>query len=180
MKQLYKGAQLYGIYKAGIGAVIMTLICIFGGIFLFNIYNENKGYKEVNATITKPNCNIIDKVTEKEGTKTTEILYNCSLELKYTIDGKEYNNTLDINNSQKEYLNTNKIKIGFKPEDPENIKFDYKYTNMFALIGIVLLIVITISSYINLYIVLHSKEIAGIQGTIGFASNLRSAFTTKK
>ena len=90
------------------------LILIIFGIVVFVISLNNQNYVKIEATVT----NVEEKQetnADSDGTNTTTV-YNATV--NYTVDGKEYTQTLD---------NVSKCKIGdkmdiyYNPKDPNQI-----------------------------------------------------------
>lgn len=184
-KELFKAAQIYGTYKAWASAITMTILGIIGIIICINYYFDNKDYVKVQATIVNTNCNEFTK-TEIQNYKhtnrqveTTNKLYKCNLDLEYNINNKKYDNIL-----VEEYDNKpnkgDKIEIGYKPNNPNNISKNFEFLKYGSILGLIIIIIFIIASYVNLHIVRKNKTIAGIEGTVGFASNLRRALSSRR
>lgn len=89
----------------------LGIILIAFGIVVFVINNKNKDYIEVESTIT--NVELSEEAyTDSEGNH-YDATYN--LTIKYTVDGKEYNGTLD---NMPKYDIGKKMTIYYNPKNP--------------------------------------------------------------
>lgn len=147
--------------------VILSIILISIGIYI-RFVRKNK--PDTLAQITKVvECNEV-KVSNSGETKTT---YTCVLEIKYTINEKEYTNKLIVENLDRKYYENETVKINYDNENPNNIS---TYTDMYIvsyiLIGLGTIFLICIG--INLYLVHKYKTYALIQTAGDVSSAVRS------
>ena len=90
------------------------LILIVCGIFFFSINLNNQDYIRTEATVTKVEA-YQETQTDDKGSHTET---NYKVELKYTVDGKEYVSELD---GVSKCEAGDKMTIYYDPADPNNI-----------------------------------------------------------
>jgi len=112
-----KCGKFVGLSGAVICAIIIVILCGFG-IFLYR-KKATTVYNTVNATILEANCS---QVISESG-KTKSVSYNCALKVKYTIDGKEYQNTVTSNDTVHNIGET--INIYYNTANPNEIVYSY-------------------------------------------------------
>jgi hypothetical protein len=117
MNQSVKCGKFAGI-SSGVICIIIILIFCGVGIKMYNTKN-NAVYQQVPATVTEANCS---QVVSSSG-RSTSISYNCSLKVKYNINGEEYLNTVVSNDT---VHNVNEvINLYYNTENPNDIKYSY-------------------------------------------------------
>ena len=90
------------------------LILIIFGVIVFVINNNNKDYIKIESTIT--NVEVYNEAyIDSEGNHVDE---TYTITVKYTVDGKEYNGTLD---NMSKYNIGDKMTIYYNPKDPSQI-----------------------------------------------------------
>ena len=92
---------------------IGILVTIFG-IITFIITLNNQNYIKTEATVTKVTL-VEEAYTDTDG---NHVDATYDVRLKYTVDGKEYETTL---NNVGKYKKNEKVKIYYNPEDPNKI-----------------------------------------------------------
>ena len=83
-----KCGKFVGLSGGVVCAIIIIILCGVG-IFFYR-KKVTVVYNNVSATILEANCS---QVISQSG-KTKSISYSCKLKVKYTVDGKEYQNTV--------------------------------------------------------------------------------------
>ena len=113
-------------------AIIATLISIY--ILKRYVFTKDPlGRKNTNGTIVKSSCSPVD-VKEND-----VITYRCVLQVKYNIDGKDYLQSITIDDKTKYELEQT-ILLLYNPEDPTQIyKREINY-NKYIFIFIVILL----------------------------------------
>jgi len=107
---------------AGMSTAIVCIILIvcFCGIGIYFFRKKDKTvYNSVSATITLANCS---QVVNRNGNRTT-ISYNCALQVKYTVDGKEYTASLTSDDTVHNANET--ITIYYDVSNPNNVVYSY-------------------------------------------------------
>ena len=90
------------------------LILVIFGIIMFVINNKNKDYIEITSTVF--NVELVEEAhTDTEG---NDVPASYNIMVKYTVDGKEYEATL---NNMSKYDVGDKITIYYNPNDPAQI-----------------------------------------------------------
>ena len=92
-----------------IGLVLVTF-----GVIMFVINNKNKNYIKIESTVI--NVVISEEAHEDLDGNHVDATYNVTV--KYTVDGKEYEATLD---NVSKYEIGDKVKIYYNPKDPSQI-----------------------------------------------------------
>ena len=90
------------------------LILLLSGIVVLFINTQNRNYIEIKATVTSVEIDT-EETTDNEGNK-QEATYK--VKLKYTVDGKEYENELGGLSKRNE---GEKMTIYYNPSDPSQI-----------------------------------------------------------
>jgi hypothetical protein len=88
-----KCGKFVGLSGGVVCAIIIIILCGFG-IFFYTKKSPTV-YNTVNATILEANCSQVIS----QFSKSRSVSYMCVLKVKYTIDGKEYQNTVTSNDS---------------------------------------------------------------------------------
>lgn len=117
-----------------LGSVTTKMGIFFGGLFtliffLITLYFAKKirtsPYKKIKAVIESADCTeSTQNVCEtKNKTKTCrdELVYRCNLQLKYTVNGKEYNKPLTVTQKSK-LTKGQKYNIEYNKNNPGNIR----------------------------------------------------------
>ena len=90
------------------------IILIIFGIFMFIVNNSNRDYIPIEAIVSNVEL-LEDEMTDADGNR-IEATY--SVNVKYTVDGKEYNEKLE---NVSKYNVGDKMKIYYNPKDPSQI-----------------------------------------------------------
>lgn len=181
MDQLSQTAEIYGILRAVISALFVTVIGLPIIIFLIILYNKNKNYKSTKAKIIEPNCDELIETSYNNNHKKqiTNKYFSCNMNLEYYVNKNKIENKIIKSNSNVKYQKNDTISIGYLPNDPYNISLDYKSKKNISIIGIIVIITIMLLTFLNLYLVIKYKLVARVQGALGFASNLKSILSRK-
>lgn len=177
---MYNGAAAYGTFTALINlifSVFITIIMISIGIFL--LINPGKHSESTQGIIITSNCSSKTVKSNKGGTLTQTTQNNCSPNVKYTVNGKEYDKTYESMSVFTFYSSGQNVTILYNPENPEDsvIKtFFNRKTIAWILIGLSILILV--GSAINYYIVKTYKFAAAGEGVANVASKFRSSSET--
>lgn len=167
-KNIYTGMATYGRVRSIIGFIvgfIIAIIIFIVGIFL--IKSKDKYTKNTIATIKKAKCEktVIIK-NRKSRTK-----YDCMLDIKYTINNKDYENTLNVTNDHP-YSENGTIEIQYNETDPLQIRqksIPLKYVGSGSLSSAILLIIVV---SLSLYFTLKYKAFAAVSGTVDAVSDI--------
>ena len=92
----------------------LGIILIIFGIVFMNSSIKNKDYIKTEATVT--NVEVYEEAHRDSNGHDVEATY--SVDLKYTVNGKEYNSDLD---GVSKYNTGDKMTIYYNPEDPSQI-----------------------------------------------------------
>lgn len=103
------------------GVVLAVIIVVLCGIGIFFYRKKVTAvYNTVNATILEATCS---QVLNTTGHNRTSVSYNCTLKVKYTVDGKEYQNTVV---STDNYHNVGETRqIYYNTANPNDIVYSY-------------------------------------------------------
>ena len=110
--------KFVGLSGGVVCAIIIIILCGVG-IFLYR-KKVTTIYNTVNATILEATC---AQVLNSTGRNRTSVSYNCTLKVKYTVDGKDFVNTVvstDI------YHNVGETRqIYYNVANPDDILYSY-------------------------------------------------------
>ena len=164
VNSLTKAEQVYGSFRAHLAAIFITIIGIVLIVLCIKgIISSNKYNNTTVATIIDADCNKIN-------TEDT-IKYNCSLDVNYTIDNTKFENNINTTSSYK-YKVGDTLNLGYNKNDKNDISLDFKIIRWVSIIGIILITMIMIGTYANLYIVRKNKTIAGVEGAVSFVRDI--------
>lgn len=162
--EVYSGMAEYGKIRSGISLVFVTIIAlvfiIIGGYLAFR---KETYTRKVIGKIEKSECTVVTRGDKKS--------YNCSLEIKYKVNDKEY--TLNtISESSTQYVVGNNIDVYVNEENHSDASIQSGYKKIgWIMIGIAL--VIWIGTALHFYFSLKYKGFAAFTG----ASDVASAFS---
>lgn len=148
---VFEGAVTYGRIKATIMLIVGILITLGMLYFGFKLKNSTDVFSgNVQAFVVKPDCRSNISVINNR----TSTSISCILDLKYTIDGKEY--TAQINTGGKIYNVNEPINIRYDPSNPTNITTNLpnKTIGNYLIIGALVLLLL---SFITWFITYKSK-----------------------
>jgi hypothetical protein len=182
---LKTAAQTYGRFKAWTTSITATIVGIVLLVIFTNMYFTNKHFSSVDAEVVSAECqNFTETQKTKDSrrsiTETTKTLYNCNLLLKYTVNGNIQTARYKKNGSESEINVGDTLVVDYNTQNPSQVKEGASGLVYGAVAGIIITLLFVCLSYVNLYLVTKSDTIAGVEGTLGFASNLRSALSQKK
>ena len=110
--------KFVGLSGAVVCAIIIVILCGFG-IFFYR-KKVTTVYNKVSATILDAKCS---QVMNNSGHNHTYITYNCELKVKYTVDGKEYQNNVTSNDTVHNVGETREIY--YNVANPNEIVYTY-------------------------------------------------------
>lgn len=182
---LKSAAQTYGRFKAWTTSITATIVGIVLVIIFTNMYSTNKHYSSIDAEVVSAECqNFTETQKTKDSrrsiTETTKTLYDCNLLLKYTVNGNIQTASYKKNGSENEIKEGDTLVVDYNMQNPSKVKEGASTQVYGAVAGIIITLLFVCLSYVNLYLVMKSDTIAGVEGTLGFASNLRSALTRNR
>lgn len=104
--------------SGGVVCVIAIIILCALGVFFYR-KKQDVSYNTVQATITEANCS---QVINDNG-RNRSVSYNCALKVKYIVNGEEYQNSLQSNDT---IHNVGEIReIYYNITNPSDIKYSY-------------------------------------------------------
>lgn len=160
---VYNTTAEYGRVKAYTNAFIGSIFSlIFIIISVMLLLKKNKYSKTTSANILSAEC--------KEKKSEESSLFDCDINLEYTIDDSKY--TKNLNSYGNKYYSGESITIGYNPENINDIALDY---NVNKIIGFTMLFISLFSFamvWINVYVVKNSKIAASAQGVTDITQSL--------
>ena len=111
--EIYSGAAEVGQIKTTIGLIIGSIVgvvFIAVGIYL-EFFNKNKHTKDILATITDANCTSV--------ATRNSVYIHCSLNIKYTVNDKEYKGSVNTNDTT--HIKDSTIKVYIDPVNPSDV-----------------------------------------------------------
>lgn len=152
--ELYEDTSSFGRITSLIGLIVAIIIAIILFIFAFT-YQQTPDNPSTTAIILSSSCATIIN------NKNTE--YSCILNLKYTINNKEYTNYITTQSNI--YYNQNAtIDITYEKDNPNKINIKSINNMTLSLISCGIGIVIILGSAINYYLVNRYKFYAAGHG----------------
>ena len=139
-----------GLIKCGKFASIIQIVCsvlcilIFGGLGFF-IYTRKDNNLETKAIITNVNCK--QEVVNNGGRRGSTIHTKCIIDVKYTVDNKEYTGIVDT--TETTHKKDEEITIKYNPKNPSVISYK-QITN--KTIGMILL---GVACFIIILMIIH-------------------------
>jgi uncharacterized membrane protein len=159
--ELVDDAVSYQKFKTSITSVIgviISIVLIIAGLY----FKFKEKSPETDAKVTRAQCN------QQFIPNNQTIVYNCNLDLKYTINNKEYTNKLMIDNAKFNYTEGNTLKINYDSSNPNSIS-EYTDNNTMSYLLIVGGVVLIIALGANYYFV-HKYKSYALMKTAGDAS----------
>jgi hypothetical protein len=111
--EIYSGAAEVGQIRTTIGLIIGSIIGIFFiavGIYL-EFFNKNKHTKDILATVTDANCTSV--------ATRNSVDINCALNIKYTVNDKEYKGFVNTNDTT--HIKDSTVTVYIDPENPSDV-----------------------------------------------------------
>ena len=167
----YNGIASLGRAKAYIGFFIAFLIFCLTSYFGYYLYNSEDIYGK-NFIKGKVKDSLCKKIQNYKN-------YDCSLNIQYNIDTKEYeSNNYLLPNSTKYYSQGNEIDLRYNTKDKNDITND-TWPNSSKGIGIMIFgLIILIFASIQLYIMITFEIAAVASGTADITSTIVSSISS--
>lgn len=167
----------YGKLKAYIGAIIVTIISIVMTFIGYKLIKDSKVYVDVLGNIVKAVCNKIITIIKKDSTQTTEISYDCSLNVNYNVNNNKFNKIINTKTA-KLYSSGDNIDLSYEENNPTNVRIKQISEKTIGKILIGIAIIIALFAIINAYLVTKSKSYATISGATNALSDVSSIFSS--
>ena len=158
--QIYDGAEEFGHIEAWIGAIFATVIgFVFVIIGIVAVSRKTSLTNNVEGKITKAICGPSYQSDNQQ-------LYNCSIDIEYTIDNKKYTiSTSKTDNFQKYKGQT--INIYYNPNTPEKGVIQSDNSKNVGIVFIGAGLIIPVFAWLWLWITYKSKFAAATGGVVG-------------
>lgn len=167
--EIYSGEATYGRINAVFGAVIITFIGVIMIIIGIVLITHKSHLKKIQGTVTSNSFCSQSQVCDSKNN--CSMTYTCITSVKYTVNGKEYNQSLSTGSSA--YVKGQDITFYYNPSDPSIIESSSNSVVGWVLIGFALLILF--SSWSWVYITRKSKVAAAAGGTAATVGLFRDA-----
>jgi hypothetical protein len=158
MESMYKGTAELGRFQAKLGWYIglcIGIIMVIVGIYLLTLDQSN--LIDSTALVTKSNC------TSYVDNKQTR--YNCVTDIKYTVEGKQYEKTLQLSNESMPPVVGQNFGITFDKANPAAATASQIRSSYMGLILIGVAVCIIAVTYYSYYLTSHYEVAAAAQGT---------------
>lgn len=156
-------------------AIIFSIILFAIGVFLIlkkEIYSKN-----ILGKIDKAECENFIKYSDDVKKLNPITLFNCStINYNYTIDGENYTNETNINNSSKKYIKNDNIKLQYNPNFPSQSRIAQPKSKLMGIIMIGIALFIFLISLLQYYFV---SKVRGA-GSLYTAKTTYNYFTNRK
>lgn len=166
MNKVVSASQAYGSFRAHMSTIFITFFGVIGIICCLVMLYKTMKYNTISGRIENANC----KETHNND-NSNELLYNCNLDIKYTIDNKKYNENINKITSFK-YKSNTPVKVSYNKNDKTDISLNIAMTRWVSVGIIIFLAFLMVMSHINLHMVKTNKNIAGAEGALNFISNV--------
>lgn len=154
-QDIYDSASDFGVFMALIGlisAVFFGVIMII--IALYLIFDRGTHSSEINAEVVNSKCDMYKDSKNK-------MHKECNTEIKYTVENKEYVNTVVTQTIQ---ANGAKVNIVYNPSNPGDSLFKTGWRKIGAYILLATALFIIVAASIRYYIVKNFKIAAAATG----------------
>jgi len=163
--KLYDGSAELGKFQSSVGLYIGGFMCIIMmciAIYLFT--SKDDGLVDVKGI-----------VQNRYDVSAKRTMYNCSLTVKYVVDGKEYTGNTGLNSGQV-YNVGDSIDISYDPKNPTNISPKQISKKLIAAIICGVALLVGGGAYLNYYMTRRFQTYAAAQGAATTMNVLASPF----
>lgn len=158
--QIYDGAGEFGHIEAWIGAIFASIIgLVFVIIGIIAVSRKNSLTNNVEGKITKVNCGPPYQSDNQQ-------LYNCSMDIEYTVDNKKYTIATTTNDNF-QHVAQETIDVYYNSSNPEKGAIQSDNSKTTGIIFIVAGIIIPAFAWLWLWITYKSKFAAAAGGVTG-------------
>ena len=166
----YSGLAAYGKFRAIMGAITGTIICLLMIVFGFMYIGKKTKY----SASTSVQLTVGEEC--KAGTETidgrTRTVYTCIVSAEYTVgaDTFTYNDTITSN---KKYADGSNVTLYYDPNNPSDATLKYHINpGTVAMWGVILGFAGLIGTWAYTYFVLKHKQIAAVAGGAHLAGDI--------
>lgn len=152
MSELYDEASSLGTFTSKMRLFSAIIVCIILLIISIVLFATKKEYISTNALVKTALCDSVYNEKSKSST------INCTLEVEYTVDYKEYRNRLVTYDTTHNI--GDKIDILYNKNDPNDISYSVFSTTIIALILLGTGVLILGGAYLNYYLSSNYKMYA--------------------
>ncbi len=166
----YSGLAAYGKFKAIMGAIIGTIVCLLMIVFGFKYIGKKTKY----SASTNVQIAVTDGCTASTETRDgqTRTVYICNVHAEYTIGADTFQYSDKIT-SNKKYANGSNVTLYYDPNNPSDATLKYHVNpSTIALAGVILGFAGLIGTWAYTYFVLKYKQIAAVTGGAHLAGDL--------
>ena len=159
-EEIYSDTASFGRIMAIVGAVIATIIgigMIIGGIIA--LHHITSLTAQIQGEVINKNFSPCSATAENNIVK-----YNCILNVKYTVNGKDYTQTLTTTNSNLNYNTGDSILIYYDPKNPSNSGLTSDTTKTLGYILLIAAPFVILLPWVWVYITKKSKIAAAAGG----------------
>lgn len=173
-KEVYTDASYAGKLSGYFTSVVFIVLSCVGIYYGWKLWHQESKYTEtVDALITEVICQQVNKTIADAdtGTSKSTISYTCLLDLLYTIDGVDYENSITIENllGDSIYKQGDQITILYELGDPTSIVYNETDNTLAGKLLFAFSIFTIIASLFSVYMLYNSKFAAASSGAGMFA-----------
>ena len=166
----YSGLAAYGKFRAVMGAIIGTIICLIMIVFGFKYIGKKTKYS-ASTTVQLAVGEDCKTTTETRDGKTRTV-YTCIVSTEYTVGSDTFPYTDTITSTTK-YANGSNVTLYYDPNNPSDATLKYHINpSTLALGGVILGFAGIIGTWAYTYFVLKHKEIAAVAGGAHLAGDI--------
>lgn len=155
---LYEGSATIGRAQSYIGLFIfgfISLILVIVAIYLFTINESN--LIDTQATVINAQCQ------QNYGSAGKSRTYSCNVQIKYVVNGTEYNGNISTNGPDM-YYSGNVIDVTYDSNNPNIVTTKKLRDKLLAFILLGIAILLGGGAYFNYYMTSKSKAYAAFSG----------------
>lgn len=138
--------------------MILGLVLLALGISLLNTSKNYKYTGKIKARVESSQCVVIS-----HGSDDTSPIYDCNVQLSYTVDGTAYSQLYTFEGVKSRFVQGDYVNIYYNPSNPNEISEDSSpRTAGWVLISLAVLLLVGAPIY--LWVVLHFKAASVVAG----------------
>lgn len=170
-EKIYDAAAEYGKIRSivvGVIGTIIGLIAISIGIYL--IKQKDNHDSEVIGNVLESTCNKITRTDSKNNTITE---FECSVEVLYKVNDKEYKKNLIVRKPNRVVKNSN-LELEYVSSNPEDVRIKQIKSKYLGSGSIVVAVLVICILWLIVFFTQKSKTFSAATGALGFASDTSS------
>lgn len=159
-EEIYSGTATFGRVMAVFGVIMGTL----AGLILIplGIYFMVHKTKLTSQTPGKIDTKSPNPCTPQS--KNNTVVYDCSFNVNYTINGTQYSKLITVTDSSRQYYGGDNVTIYYDPKNPNDASITQDNTHILGIILLIVGIIIPIIAWVWWYFARKYKAVAAAGG----------------